>query len=113
MHVRTALALLLIAVTTTATVVQPFGGGGHSHRHPLAHAIVRVRGLRTRREFADALGVTEQTVYNWETGRTRPTRLVDAVELYKAGVGAHLLHPDLPPQWWPGAEPQPDSTNAI
>ena len=36
--------------------------------------IKEIRGKTSQKEFAKLLGVTPQTVSNWETGRTRPTK---------------------------------------
>ena len=34
--------------------------------------IKRLRGTRTRKEFAALLSVTSMTVFRWETGRAKP-----------------------------------------
>jgi transcriptional regulator with XRE-family HTH domain len=65
--------------------------GGRRHLPRLALAILEARGWRTRREFADAVGSTEQTVYNWETGRTRPSKLRHVRALQRQGVPLEVL----------------------
>jgi hypothetical protein len=66
-------------------------------RSSLSLSILKARGMRTRREFADKIEVTEQTIYNWESGKTRPVLLDHAVKLWtRAGVPCHLMHPDIP-----------------
>jgi phage repressor protein C with HTH and peptisase S24 domain len=43
------------------------------HKMALGNRIRAVRGQRTQRAFAEALGVSVQAVSQWETGKTAPT----------------------------------------
>lgn len=39
---------------------------------PLNQAIKHLRGHRTQEQFANAIGVTRNTIYMWETGKFAP-----------------------------------------
>lgn len=58
---------------------------------PLGAAILRARGMKSRREFAASIGVTEQTIRNWERGHTRPSRPQHLAKLEATGVDRALL----------------------
>lgn len=60
----------------------------------LAEAIREARGARTRREAAAAFECTEKTLYEWETGRSRPKERHHLRLLAAAGVPMDLLLAD-------------------
>ena len=61
----------------------------------LGHEIRAARGERTRREFADAGGVTEVTVWKWENGRAVPTDLTTIAWLIEEGVPSEAFGPQV------------------
>lgn len=61
----------------------------------LGHEIRAARGARTRREFGDVFGVTELTVWKWETGRAVPTDLGTIAALIEEGVPSEAFGPQV------------------
>lgn len=59
----------------------------------LATAIATIRGLRSQEDFAADIGVTRQTVIQWEAGRTVPS-LKQARMLVADGVPIELFIAD-------------------
>jgi hypothetical protein len=57
----------------------------------LGEAIRRARGPRTRREFSDVIGATQNSIYSWEAGTNAPRTRPYIRALIKAGVSAELL----------------------
>lgn len=60
----------------------------------LGAAIRAARGERSRLAWAIELGVTEKTIYSWETGATRPKDPTHIRRLSEAGVPIELLLAD-------------------
>ena len=71
-------------------------------------ALMRLRTLRhlTQKELADALGVTENTVANWERGRAIPKLTPSQFKTLVKVLQISLE--DLPDDFGPQSETQPD-----
>lgn len=56
----------------------------------------RVNVQATAREMADAIGVTEDTVYNWESGKYSPrAKQVTKILAYFASKGLHIDYSEI------------------